>query len=46
MMGTVLEGFDAATIERMIGELSRTKENLQAAISRQRRPRTKAAAAA
>ena len=34
MMGTVLEGFDVATIERMIGELSRTKDNLRGAIAR------------
>jgi hypothetical protein len=29
MMETVLEGFDVATIERMIVELSRAKENLK-----------------
>jgi len=44
MMGTVLEGLDAEAIERMIGELSHTKENLKAAISR--RSLEKAAAAA
>src|SRR3954467_1990251 len=44
MMGTVLEGFDLATIERMIGELSRTKENLKGAIAR--RAADKAAVAA
>ena len=46
MMGTVLEGFDLATIERMIVELSRTKENLQAAPSPTESPRSKTAAAA
>jgi hypothetical protein len=30
----VLEGFDAAEIERMIGELSRAKENLKNAIAK------------
>src|SRR3954467_469582 len=44
MMGTVLEGFDLATIERMIGELSHTKENLRGAIAR--RAADKAAVAA
>src|SRR5262245_6306884 len=34
VMGTVLEGFDAAEIERMIGELSRAKENLKNAIAK------------
>src|SRR6187397_684403 len=34
MMGTVLEGFDLKTIERMISELARTKENLKTAIVR------------
>jgi MarR family transcriptional regulator for hemolysin len=34
MMGAVLEGFDVATIERMIGELSHTKENLRGAIAK------------
>src|SRR4029079_13570432 len=34
MMGTVLDGFDAAEIERMTDELARTKENLKNAISR------------
>ena len=44
MMGTVLEGFDIATIERMIGELAHTKENLKNAIAR--KPAEKTAAAA
>jgi len=34
VMGTVLEGFDLATIERMIGDLSRAKDNLRAVTSR------------
>ena len=34
MMKTVLEGFDLATIERMILELAHTKENLKGAIAR------------
>lgn len=34
MMGTVLGGFDLRTIERMIGELSRAKENLKVAIAK------------
>ena len=34
MMGTVLGGFDLQTIERMIGELSRAKENLKVAIAK------------
>src|SRR6476619_2794810 len=42
LMGTVLEGFDAADVERMIGELSRTKENLKNAIAK--RPAQRAAA--
>src|ERR1044072_6812626 len=33
MMKTVLEGFDLATVERMILELSHTKENLKGAIA-------------
>jgi MarR family transcriptional regulator for hemolysin len=33
MMKTVLEGFDLATIERMILELSQAKENLKGAIA-------------
>src|SRR3954467_15815137 len=33
MMGTVLDGLDAESIERMIRELSHTKENLKVAIS-------------
>jgi MarR family transcriptional regulator, transcriptional regulator for hemolysin len=44
MMATVLEGFDLATIERMIGELARTRGNLRGAISR--KAADKAAAAA
>jgi MarR family transcriptional regulator, transcriptional regulator for hemolysin len=44
MMGTVLDGLDVATIERMIGELSHTKENLRGAIAR--RAADKAAVAA
>src|ERR1044071_4697000 len=44
MMGTVLDGFDAAEIERMTGELARTKENLKSAIAK--RPVEKTAAAA
>lgn len=44
MMESVLEGFDVAAIERMITELSRTKENLKAAIAR--KPAVKPAAAA
>jgi MarR family transcriptional regulator, transcriptional regulator for hemolysin len=34
VMGTVLEGFNLATVERMILELSLTKENLKNAIAR------------
>jgi MarR family transcriptional regulator for hemolysin len=34
MMGTVLEGFDIATIERMIVDLSRARENLRNVTSR------------
>jgi MarR family transcriptional regulator for hemolysin len=34
MMKTVLDGFDLATVERMILELSHTKENLKAAIAK------------
>ena len=44
MMGTVLAGFDVQTIERMITELSRTKENLKRASAR--KPAVKTAAAA
>ena len=52
MMETVLEGFDLATIERMILELSHTKENLKGAIAKSprsrpsRKPAVKTAAAA
>jgi len=34
MMGSVLEGFDANTIERMIVELAHAKENLKTAIAK------------
>jgi MarR family transcriptional regulator for hemolysin len=44
MMGTVLEGFDVATIERMIREMSRAKDNLKVAIAK--KPADKTAAAA
>jgi MarR family transcriptional regulator for hemolysin len=44
MMGTVLEGFDVATIERMIGELAHAKDNLKGAIVK--KPAVKTAAAA
>ena len=48
MMKTVLDGFDLATIERMILELSHTKENLKGAIAGKpiEKPAVKAAAAA
>jgi MarR family transcriptional regulator for hemolysin len=48
LMGTVLEGFDVKTIERMIGELARTKENLKTAIANRSagKPAAKTAAAA
>ena len=56
MMKTVLGGFDVATIERMILELSHTKENLKGAIANKiaegpveksmEKPAVKAAAAA
>ena len=44
MMGTVLEGFDSDTIERMILELSLAKENLKGAIARRAAEKTAAAA--
>ena len=44
MMGTVLDGLDAETIERIIRELSHTKENLKVAISRRAVEKTAAAA--
>jgi MarR family transcriptional regulator for hemolysin len=44
MMGAVLEGFDLKTVERMITELSHTKENLKSAIAK--KPAVKTAAAA
>jgi MarR family transcriptional regulator for hemolysin len=34
MMATVLEGFDLAAIERMIGEFARTRDNLRGAIAK------------
>ena len=56
MMKTVLGGFDLATVERMILELSHTKENLKGAIASKvaerpvekpmEKPAVKAAAAA
>jgi MarR family transcriptional regulator for hemolysin len=56
MMKTVLGGFDLATVERMILELSHTKENLKGAIANKiaerpveksmEKPAVKAAAAA
>jgi len=46
MMGTVLDGLDAQSIERMIRELSHTKENLKVAISRRSIEKAAAAAAA
>ena len=50
MMKTVLDGFDLATVERMILELSHAKENLKDAIANkpaeQPKPAVKAAAAA
>jgi MarR family transcriptional regulator for hemolysin len=46
LMGSVLEGFDAKTIERMIAELGGVKENLKTAIaSRADKSAAKAAAA-
>ena len=45
MMETVLVGFDPATIERMIGELSRARENLRGAISSRKAAEKPAAAA-
>jgi MarR family transcriptional regulator for hemolysin len=44
LMGTVLEGYDAKTIERMITELAGVKENLKTAIAN--KPAAKPAAAA
>src|ERR1700750_667641 len=46
MMGTVLAGLDAETVERMIRQLSHTKENLKVAISRRAVEKTAAAGAA
>jgi len=48
LMGSVLEGFDAKTIERMIGELAHAKENLKIAIANKgsHKPAAKPAAAA
>ena len=34
MMGTVLDGFDAKTIETMISDMSRAKDNLRTAITK------------
>ena len=34
MMETVLDGFDLKTIERMIGEFARTRDNLRGAIAK------------
>ena len=45
MMETVLVGFDPATVERMIGELSRARENLRGAISSRKAAEKPAAAA-
>ena len=46
LMGSVLEGFDAKAIERMIAELAGVKENLKTAIAnRADKPAAKAAAA-
>jgi MarR family transcriptional regulator for hemolysin len=44
MMATVLEGFDLATIERMIGELAHTRDNLRGAIARKAAEKPAAAA--
>jgi MarR family transcriptional regulator for hemolysin len=44
VMATTLDGFDLATVERMILELSAAKENLKGAIAK--RPAAKTAAAA
>ena len=44
LMGTVLEGFDAKTIERMIGELGSVKENLKTAIANKTAAKSAAAA--
>jgi len=48
LMGTVLEGFDVKTIERMIAELAGVKENLKVAIASKAsgKPAAKPAAAA
>jgi len=44
MMGTVLEGFDLATVERMILELGVTKDNLKNAIAKRTAERAAEAA--
>jgi MarR family transcriptional regulator for hemolysin len=44
MMGTVLEGFDLATLERTILELEITKENLKSAIAKRAAEKSAAAA--
>jgi MarR family transcriptional regulator, transcriptional regulator for hemolysin len=46
LMGSVLEGFDATTIERMIVELAHAKENLKIAIANKASDRLAAKAAA
>jgi len=48
LMGTVLEGFDVKTIERMIAELADVKENLKVAIASKAsgKPAARSAAAA
>ena len=44
LMGTVLEGYDAKTIERMITELAGVKENLKTAIANKTAAKPAAAA--
>lgn len=46
MMTTVLEGFDLTTIEKMIAELSRVKDNLRSATSKRANDKAAAKAAA
>ncbi len=38
MMATVLDGLDVKTVERMLRDLGRVKENLRTAINRQPAP--------